>query len=49
MRMELRNASGLAKFSGKSNNNVILHTSEFKCMLNILWVRRHKDYKVRKF
>ena len=35
----------LSQFSGKNNDNMLLHTSEFKCMLNVLRVGRDKDKK----
>lgn len=38
----------LSQLSGKSNNNMLLYTSVFKCMLNVLYVGRDKDTKVRK-
>jgi len=38
----------LSQFPGKSNNNMLLHTSEFKHMLNVLYVGRDKDKKGKK-
>lgn len=38
----------LSQLSGKSNNNMLLYTSVFKCMLNVLFVRRDKDKKGKK-
>lgn len=49
MRMDLRDASVLAKpILSKSTNTMLLHTSEFQCMLDVLYVGRGKDKKVKK-
>lgn len=49
MRMDLRDASALAKpILSKSTNTMLLHTSEFQCMLDVLYVGRGKDKKGKK-
>lgn len=35
----------LSLLSGKSSSNMLLHTSESECMLDVLHVRRGKDNK----